>query len=385
MKFFPIKIAIACLLATPILYTITFSSCEKYLNKRYSLLVQNILIGDSKKLMDGSVRLEEQIAKNINEFLKDDFLVQKTKFDLNIVVTSLNGKIMYPIFLDVSSLTLEMKTDFDTDAIAKKNFNILNNGLTVKIESDLSHGSFIGNIILVVYFGVSFIIFIVFYIIGSTKASIDQKEKKLLITELQKEEQAYKFILDDLKKERQGLFENIKALNAKYQEDKRKAKINEEEMFGEIVTLEEKFNSFIELKRSKEQEIEDLKSKIKTYERRKSPRVRRNEFDFLTKRFSVLYKNIEMNRKALSGFLNLSEEQQIKVEEVIHMLDLTPDKVLIKRKVFSGKKNKTTCFEVLFAYNGRLYFKNNENNKVEILVIGTKNTQTKDMEYIHNI
>jgi hypothetical protein len=156
-------------------------------------------------------------------------------------------------------------------------------------------------------------------------------------------------------------------------------------MFEEILSLEEKFNTFIELKQSKENEIEELKSKIKIYERRKSPKVRRNEFDFSTKRFQVLYKNVEMNRKAMSGFLNLTEEQQIKVEELIHMLDLNPDNVVIKRKVFSGKKNRTTCFEVLFAYNGRLYFKKNENNKIEILVIGTKNTQTRDMEFIHNI
>jgi len=132
-------------------------------------------------------------------------------------------------------------------------------------------------------------------------------------------------------------------------------------------------------------EIEELKSKIQIYERRKTPKLRRNEFDFILKRFSALYKTIEMNRKALTGFLTLDEDHQIKVEEIIHMLDRDPDKVIIKRKVFSGKKNRTTCFEVLFAYNGRLYFTKNEKNMIEILVIGTKNTQTKDMEFVHNL
>ena len=156
-------------------------------------------------------------------------------------------------------------------------------------------------------------------------------------------------------------------------------------MFQEIITLEEKFNAFIEFKQIKEKEIEELKSKIQIYERRKTPRIRRNEFDFMLKRFSVLYKTVEMNRKALTGFLSLDEEHQIKVEEIIHLLDRDPDKVIIKRKVFSGKKNRTTCFEVLFAYNGRLYFTKNEKNIIEVLVIGTKNTQTKDMEFIHNL
>src|SRR3989339_1705550 len=252
-------------------------------------------------------------------------------------------------------------------------------------KSKLDHGSFLGNFILFGYFGMSITVFLIFYKIGSSKASLDRKKSLKVITDLQKEDEIHKQILDELKKERQGLFENIKALNTKYQEDRRKATINEEEMFQEIISMEEKFNAFIEFKHNKEKEIEELKSKIQTYERRKTPKIRRNEFDFILKRFSILYKTIEINRKALTGFLSLDEDHQIKVEELIHMLDSDPDKVIIKRKVFSGKKSRTTCFEVLFAYNGRLYFRKNENNRIEILTIGNKNTQTKDMEFIHNL
>lgn len=385
MKFFPIKIAIVCLLATPILYTITLVSSEKYLTGRYSTQIQNILIGDSKPLLDGSLSLEEQIAKNIQRFLKQDRILKMKGLDLNILVTTSQGKILYPVYSDVNPPIQEITGGEDAQITAKRNFELLNNGLNTQIEAKLDHGSFLGNFILFGYFGMSFTVFLIFYRIGSSKASLDRKENMKLITELQKEDEIHKQILDELKKERQGLFENIKALNAKYQEDRRKASINEEEMFQEIVTLEEKFNAFIEFKQSKEKEIEELKSKIQTYERRKTPKIRRNEFDFMLKRFSVIYKNIELNRKALTGFLNLDEDQQIKVEEIIHLLDSDPDKVIIKRKVFSGKKSRTTCFEVLFAYNGRLYFRKNENNRIEILTIGNKNTQTKDMEFIHNL
>lgn len=385
MKFFPIKVVIVCLLATPILYTITLIFSEKYLTGRYSTQIQNILIGDSKPLLDGSLSLEEQIAKNIQKFLKQDRIVKMTGLDLNILVATSQGKILYPVYSDVSSPIQEIAGGEDAQITAKKNFELLNNGLDIQIAAKLDHGSFLGNFILFGYFGMSFTVFLILYKIGSSKASLDRKKNIRLITELQKEDEIHKQILDELKKERQGLFENIKALNAKYQEDRRKASINEEEMFQEIVTLEEKFNAFIEFKQAKEKEIEELKSKIQTYERRKTPKIRRNEFDFTLKRFSVIYKNIEINRKALTGFLNLDEDQQIKVEEIIHLLDSDPDKVIIKRKVFSGKKSRTTCFEVLFAYNGRLYFRKNDNNRIEILTIGNKNTQTKDMEFIHNL
>ncbi|MCP3874792.1 MAG: hypothetical protein GY699_16775 [Desulfobacteraceae bacterium] len=385
MKFFPIKIAIICILATPFLYILSLTSFEKYLTKTYSNQIQNILIGDSKKLLDGSIRLEEQITKNIHDFLKENWLVQNTKLDINILVTTTKGRIIYPTFIDVNSLAKELGNDFDSDRIAKNNFDILNSELIVKIETSLSHGSIISNLILVVYFGIAFLIFFKSYKIGSSKAAIEQRKKVQQISDLKKEEQIHKQILNDLKNERQGLFENIKALNAKYQEDKAKAKINEEEMFDEIISLEEQMNSFIELKQTKEEEINELKSKIQKYERRKGSKNKRLEFDFIIKRFSALYKNIVMNRKALSGFISLNEDQQIKAEESILLLDRNPKKITIKRKVFSGKRHKTACFEVLFAYNGRLYFKKNSNGKTEILVIGTKNTQLKDMEFLHNL
>ena len=154
-------------------------------------------------------------------------------------------------------------------------------------------------------------------------------------------------------------------------------------MFEEIVSLEAQLNSFNELKDKNDEEIKRLKVKIKKYERRKSSKSKRNQFGFIVKHFAVLYKDIEMNRKAISGFLSLNDDQKIKAEECVLLLDRNPDRIIIKRKVFSGKKHNTSCFEVLFAYNGRLYFRKNENNKVEVLVIGTKNSQVKDMEFLH--
>ena len=92
-----------------------------------------------------------------------------------------------------------------------------------------------------------------------------------------------------------------------------------------------------------------------------------------------------MHRKAISGFIGLNDDQQIKAEELIHQIDFKPDSVIIKRKVFSGKKHRTASFEVLFAYNGRLYFRKRKNNRTLVLVIGTKNSQTKDMDFLHSL
>ena len=75
---------------------------------------------------------------------------------------------------------------------------------------------------------------------------------------------------------------------------------------------------------------------------------------------------------------------RIKAEEVIHQLNDNPGKVSIKRKVF-GKKNRETVFEVIFAYRGRLYFRKTEGSRVEVLVIGTKLTQNKDLNFLDKL
>lgn len=384
MKFFPLKIAVVCLILTPLLYIVTISVSQKYLDRYYLQAVQNIMVGDSRPLLNGTIQLEEQIAKNIEAYQKRDFLIHYTGLEITIQVTTAQGKIIYPLYRNTDSLTNNIHQDYNSQIIANKNFELLNNDLTVTTHINLNHGSKIANIILFLYSVLSLTIFFIFYKIGSSKAARDRQSKHDLIQNLKEKDQFHQQILEGLTEERQGLFENIKVLNTKYQTDKEKTKINEEEMFEEILSLEEQLNTFIELKKSRENEIDELKSTLQKYERRKGSKIRRNEFDFLAKLFSVLYKNIEINRKALTGLLGLNEDQQIKAEEMIHQLDQNPENVIIKRKVFSGKKHKTTCLEVLFAYNGRLYFRKLE-NRIEVVVIGTKNTQLKDMEFLHSL
>jgi large-conductance mechanosensitive channel len=384
MKFFPLKIVVVCLILTPLLYIVTISASQKYLDKYYLQAVQNIMVGDARPLLNGTIHLEEQIAKNIEAYRKQDFLMHYTGLEITIQVTTAQGKIIYPLYRNTDSLTSDINQDYNSQIIANKNFELLNHDLTVKAHINLNHGSKIANIILFLYSALSLTIFFIFYKISSSKAARDRQSKQEIIQDLKEKDHFHQQILEGLKEERQGLFENIKVLNTKYQADKEKTKINEEEMFEEILSLEEQLNTFIELKKSRENEIDELKSTLQKYERRKGSKIRRNEFDFLTKLFSVLYKNIEINRKALTGLIGLGEEQQIKAEEIIHQLDQTPENVIIKRKVFSGKKHKTTCLEVLFAYNGRLYFRKLE-NRIEVVVIGTKNTQPKDMEFLHSL
>ena len=75
---------------------------------------------------------------------------------------------------------------------------------------------------------------------------------------------------------------------------------------------------------------------------------------------------------------------KIKAEEIVHKLNENPRLVPIKRKVF-GKKNRRTVQEVIFAYKGRLYFQFTKDERAEVVAIGTKNTQNKDLEYLDSL
>lgn len=106
--------------------------------------------------------------------------------------------------------------------------------------------------------------------------------------------------------------------------------------------------------------------------------------DKLGRRIKVLYKNIDITDRALDGLSDLDEDIGLKAEELIHQLNDDPSLVNIKRKVFS-KKGKATVFEVIFAYRGRLYFRKTSQNRVEVLAIGTKKTQNKDLAYLDSL
>ncbi|MBP8830247.1 MAG: hypothetical protein KBG98_11445 [Desulfobacter sp.] len=389
MKYFPFKVVVFCLVITPILYTITLAGCRDYLEKKYLSKIENGFIGNSSDLLNGSVPIEDRIAKNIQAILNRDTLIRMAQLDLEVQVTDSRGKIVYPIYVGTDEFEEDSLGYSDAQAVADKNFAMLNSGLKVNTVLHLDHGSFLANFIFALYSGMSLLIFFVFYRQGSKRAKEERDAKNALIhnlkQDLKEDEIRHEKLVEELNSERVELFKHIKQLDKKYQSEQKKAKINEDEMFNEIVGLEDRLNTYIELKKRRDVEINELKSSLEKYEQRKSAaKSGRSEFDFISKRFGTLYKNVDVSRKALDGFMNLTEELQIKAEETIYQLDRDPGSVIVKRKVFSGKKHKDSCFEVLFAYTGRLYFMNHP-NKTQVVVIGTKHTQPRDMEYLHNL
>jgi len=104
----------------------------------------------------------------------------------------------------------------------------------------------------------------------------------------------------------------------------------------------------------------------------------------LEKRLRVLYKNLEIHTRSIQGITDLAEDMRIKAEEVILQLNMDPSLVTVKRKVF-GKGGKTKVLEIAFGYNGRLYYRHNDAGRIEVLCVGTKNSQAKDLDFLDRV
>jgi hypothetical protein len=170
------------------------------------------------------------------------------------------------------------------------------------------------------------------------------------------------------------------------QDERKRAERNEDDLIREIEDLEKKLADNLGRQTIQQKEIQALKENLAGHEKdqRREDKARSKGEEALRKRFATLYKNLTVNDRAVEGLAELNEELRLKAEEVIHQLNANSDLVPIKRKVF-GKKNRETVLEVVFAYKGRLYFRKGQDRRVEVLAVGTKNTQDRELEFLSNL
>lgn len=377
MKFFPVKTMILCLIFPPVFYISGVSLLNHKFEKTYLKKIKNIILINTESILEGYIKIEDAVSNNLEDFKKDDMLIKNSFLDIETTVSSSTGKILYPSYTNIDN-KIDNNIFTKSEETAKKNYEILSKGLGTEVSAQLSGKTKIFLISLLTCLSV--IIFFFIYYRASKESEKFHSGFIQKIDSLKKEENNYRKILNELKSEKNYLFEQISKLNKNYN----KTKINEEEMFEEIISLEEKLHSYIEFKKNKQEEIKELKKKVEDFEQLKSHKKKKSS-DFMAKRFEIIYKNITMTKKSLDGFSDLEEDLKIKAEEMIHLLNESPEKAVIKRKVFSGKKNRKTSFEVIFGYAGRLYFSRSKDNKIEVLTIGTKKTQHKDLDYLQNI
>ncbi|MFT5444346.1 MAG: hypothetical protein ACI8W3_003401 [Myxococcota bacterium] len=112
---------------------------------------------------------------------------------------------------------------------------------------------------------------------------------------------------------------------------------------------------------------------------------RMKESEVLTRRFSTLYRNLEIDDRAISDIVALRDEpMKLKCEEKLKRLNDEADNLAVRRKV-GGIPPHLTIFEMGFAGKGRLYYMKGSQRRFRVLNVGAKNTQNASIEYLRKL
>ena len=404
MNYISFRVLFICIFFPPIMYIFSIQTLEEYLQNRRTKHLQNVVIQDYEALYDGRYSIKEEISTNIERYLGKDTL-RSLGVITKILVSTKKGEILYPYYHEDGDIDFDKQFDSDIGEsfnyikIAEKNYQVLNGGLTLSVDVKLKHNTWLTNTILILYLFSSILVLYWYYKkrvkdwvvtreneqkrLDSLSRELAENERSL--EELSKKEKDHISKIQKLDSDKEELKSDIMQLEGEIEIQKKKS-LEIDEILEEMERLEEQASKGMTLKEEKEREITQLREEInrwKTIEKQ-SAKKRKKDVQSVEKRFNVIYKNLVFHKKAIEGHLLLTQDLQLKAEEIIHRLNEDDSSVSIKRKLFT-KKGKLNIFEVIFSYSGRLYFKKRDSKKMEIVAIGTKNTQEQDITFIENM
>ncbi len=135
----------------------------------------------------------------------------------------------------------------------------------------------------------------------------------------------------------------------------------------------------------KDSEIQGLQRRLKRASKEASAAVRTREFDVLARRLRTLYKNVEIDDRAIQDLVALRDEtMKLRAEEGIQRLSVDAENAAVRRKV-GGLPSHLSIFELGFAGKGRVYYSRGRQRRFRVLTIGAKNTQKTDLEYLSRL
>jgi hypothetical protein len=382
MKRLSFNILVLCILLPPVLYLFSVNLLEKQMTDRSLTQVRNVYLSDITDILNGLVRLRDGVGDAIDNYLSDHWFV-KVGGQLGVSVTTQRGTIIYPATYQDDPLN---GLPIAPVRLAEENFAILNEGLNIQVEAVIEPWSMLAVSILMFYLLIFLGWLWMHYRRVVAHAREEELQRRAEIQRLTQFQDQGENRIEALSRERESLLSDYQRLQEEIETKKRQAEETEEELFDEIAAMEEKLAVNLSLQDQQHEEIDKLRDQIRELEKTRDAvdRQREKEADRLAKRFKVLYKQLELSERALENLADMAEDMSLKAEEIISLLNADPSLVPIKRKVFS-RKGKSNALETTFAYNGRLYFRRNSDGKVEVLTVGTKNTQARDLAYLDSI
>jgi hypothetical protein len=371
----------------PIFYILTLQILEDYLQKRETAFLEIFIIKNLDALYKGTYSVADEIRQNLGTYFKKD-MKYRLGVRTNILVKTGNDRILYPVrskdgqgILQNAAFDDQSEESLNYVELAAENYRILNEGIIISTNLRIKSNSWISNSILVFYVFLSLLVLSkrIGKALDETEKAAEEKQRlvkrysdKLMHTEerleeVKKKESEDQRRINELKKEKKSLSDDVN------------------DLLGEIEELEAGLEGQKGLKQELEFEVLRLEDDLAKFRAKKEkPKKRRKKLEAMSKRFSMLYRNLSFSDRAIEGFFTLPGEFQLKTEEIIHKLNAGGKEVDIKRKVF-GKGGKMDILEIEFSYSGRVYcLKESVSKKMKIIAIGTKNTQVRDMKFMES-
>lgn len=189
--------------------------------------------------------------------------------------------------------------------------------------------------------------------------------------------------IQELQGEREALYRQLAVL-----EDRERALRVEAHkssaLDAERRTLEELLDEALHDVSRRDQEIQELEARLKRAAK-ESPAPRLKDSEQLERRLRALYKNLEIDDRAISDLVGLRDaEMQLKAEEALKRLSDEPESAAVRRKV-GGLPPHLSIFELGFAGKGRIYYTRGQVRRHRILAVGAKNSQKTDLEYLSRL
>jgi hypothetical protein len=380
-----------------LLYIFTIRGLETYLHDYFGELTNNAIT-----ITDLDVPVMHRISYNINNYTKNSVWTWIGGVDVSTTVLGRDG---FTLIYVAGRAGVPPPVRYELRSILAEAERLL--PATAYLSVSIPHNSLLANGVLIIYAALTM------QALWIRNRSLARRQQNLLEqsileretsevrtrkiqSELDQMRGQYQAIepsepeplaeVKQLRDERKGLEGKLASLEMRELE-LREAASRSSELGQEISVLEELLEEASEDLASRRAVILDLEKTVKRASKGAANQesVRARESETLGRRFGVLYKNLEIDDRAVQDIVALRDDaMKLKCEEKLKRLNDEADNVSVRRKV-GGIPPHLTIFEMGFAGKGRLYYMKGSQRRFRVLNVGAKNTQNASIEYLRRL
>jgi len=211
------------------------------------------------------------------------------------------------------------------------------------------------------------------------------EQTRVRLAQVEPAEREHSEEIRTLQAERRGLQHKLSALASREEELRGKA--------DQAVELSQEVQALEDLLEEAGSDLESKHDEIRTLEKNLKRAVKAapasagggKRGDMLARRLRTLYKELEIDDRAIDDLVALRDEtMKLKAEEKLKRLGEEAENVAVRRKV-GGLPDHLSIFELGFAGKGRIYYTKGKQQRFRILAVGAKNSQDSDLEYLRRL